>query len=220
VAIRFVDQFKAVLFDMNGYRTYLNLGGSRMTRTRVQEAVLSICRGLGRDYQDPTLFDSFPSLATAVAQYGDLIEDEALLIEHVIAAHEVGQVPDWAAATLRHLADTHTVGVVSNVWAKGHHWSAELRRAGVTESCRCIVFSSDLGCIKPSPRPFLSALSSLALAPEEVLFVGDSLERDVRPARSLGMATAWISQNGDREEADLRIGNIAELEMCTAPKAR
>jgi hypothetical protein len=37
------------------------------------------------------------------------------------------------------------------VWARAHHWTEELGRTGVTESCRIVVFSSEVGSIKPSP---------------------------------------------------------------------
>jgi putative hydrolase of the HAD superfamily len=128
----------------------------------------------------------------------------------------VGQVPSWAAATLKNIARTHDVGVVSNVWARAHHWNEELGRTGVTESCHCMVFSSELGSIKPSPAPFLSALRALAREPEDVLFVGDSLERDIRPARALKMATVWVARDGGREEADFRVDTIADLESLIA----
>ena len=229
--MRFVDQFKAILFDMNGtfmfgedrlgadqdfYQTYRRLGGRTLSSIAVQKTVLSICERLGLDYDNPALFDSFPSLADAVRRYGGVLSEDAIHIENVIAAHEVGQVPNWAAATLKSLARTHDVGVVTNVWARAHHWNDELGRTGITESCRCMVFSSELGSIKPSQVPFLSALRALAQEPQEVLFVGDSLERDIRPARALRMATVRVGRNGGREEADFRVDTIADLESFIA----
>lgn len=197
--------------DQDFYQTYVRLGGRRLTPTAVQTTVLAICGRLGRDYDDPALFDSFPSLAAAVRRYGGVPDEDAIHIESVIAAHEVGQVPSWAATTLKALAATHEVGVVSNVWAGAHHWFEELGRTGVTESCRIMVFSSELGSIKPSPMPFLLALRKLGREPGEVLFVGDSLERDIRPAKAIGMATAWVGGHDGHEAVDLRIDTIAEL---------
>jgi FMN phosphatase YigB (HAD superfamily) len=64
------------------------------------------------------------------------------------------------------------------------------------------------------------ALDALGVRPEllsfltdaRVLFVGDSLQRDIRPARLLGMATAWIAPRGsEASEADVVIESLPEL---------
>lgn len=43
------------------------------------------------------------------------------------------------------------------------------------------------GWNKPAPAPFLHVLESLALAPEEVIYVGDHPEKDIAAARAVGM---------------------------------
>lgn len=43
---------------------------------------------------------------------------------------------------------------------------------------------------KPHPVPFKAALKRLGLKPWQVLFVGDSISRDMRGAKSVGMKTA------------------------------
>jgi putative hydrolase of the HAD superfamily len=45
---------------------------------------------------------------------------------------------------------------------------------------------------KPNPAFFLHALARLGGAPERSAMVGDSVDMDLRPAHSLGMATAWV----------------------------
>src|SRR5688572_12977403 len=109
--MRFVDQFQAIFFDMNGtfmfghdrlgadedfFATYKSFGGARLTSGEVQDRVLRICAGLTRDYSDPARFDAFPTLLEAVVIYGQLDGQDAQDIANVIAAHEVGQVPVWA----------------------------------------------------------------------------------------------------------------------------
>jgi putative hydrolase of the HAD superfamily len=225
--VRFVDAFKAVLFDMNGtfmfghdrfgadadfFATYKALGFRRLTADAVRTAVLACCAGFNRDYNEAQLVNAFPSLDETVRRYGGLPDPlDVPAIAAVIAHHEVGHVPPWASEALIDLARTHAVGVVSNVWAPSSHWSTELARSGVAGACSCMVFSSDLGSIKPSPRPFQEALQLLGVAPHEALFVGDSRERDVRPAKALGMGTAWITNTGHEPSADVRLVSIAEL---------
>jgi len=224
---RFVDAFKAVLFDMNGtfmfeqdrfgadedfFSTYKALGGSRLTADAVRTSVLACCAGFSRDYQDAALVDTFPSLAESVRRncgLNDPLDTDGVV--SVIAHHEVGHVPLWASDTLIHLSRTHAIGVVSNVWAPSSHWRAELERAGVAGACRCMVFSSDGGSIKPSPHLFQKAARALSVEACDVLFVGDSLERDIRPAKALGMGTAWVASAGTDSCADVRVASIAEL---------
>ncbi len=73
---------------------------------------------------------------------------------------------------------------------------------------------------KPDARFFAVALEKSGLAAEEVLFVGDSLEQDIRGARAANMKTALISEfagpapmhiGAASVEPDFRITKLSEL---------
>jgi len=80
------------------------------------------------------------------------------------------------------------------------------------------VITADLsGSHKPDPKVFCYALERLGREPSEVLMVGDSLRRDVGPAKRMGMMTAY-ARYGDRnfhedrvEEADVVLGDFKDL---------
>ena len=55
-----------------------------------------------------------------------------------------------------------------------------------------VVTSEDVRCYKPDPKIFETALSQMAVRPERVLHVGDSLHSDVGGASRAGIATAWV----------------------------
>lgn len=57
------------------------------------------------------------------------------------------------------------------------------------------VIAGETGSGKPNPEPFLHALDQLGVAPEQAVFVGDSLTRDIAPALTLGMATLLIARH-------------------------
>lgn len=57
------------------------------------------------------------------------------------------------------------------------------------------------GTLKPKSDIFILALQRLCLPPGQVLFVGDSLYRDVHPSLTLGMQTAYAAY-GDRNHFD------------------
>jgi putative hydrolase of the HAD superfamily len=68
---------------------------------------------------------------------------------------------------------------------------------------------------KPSKKPFLYLLKKLKLKPEECLMVGDSLKRDIAPAKRLGFKTVFAKYGEDSEKADVKpdyiINDIKEL---------
>ena len=224
--MRFVDHYDTLFFDMNGtfmfghdrltenedfFSTYRRLGGLRLNSEEVRNHVQQICACLRRDYDDPTRFDSFPSLLDAAASYSELQGQDAKDIAGVIAAHELGTVPRWAAETLRALSDTHSLVLVTNVWAPADTWTPELQRCGLSSVFRHQVFSSSLGVVKPSPRIFHAALKLASVSPQSALFIGDSLERDIIPAKEIGFGTALIAPSQQSTVADVTIRFIQEL---------
>ena len=69
-----------------------------------------------------------------------------------------------------------------------------------------------IGYRKPDPRFFRHALAQLSLAPEEVLFIGDSLKLDIEPALDLGIRAVLIDRDGLYPYyKGEKIGSIGEL---------
>lgn len=67
-----------------------------------------------------------------------------------------------------------------------------------------IVESAVVGVRKPDPAIFGLGVDALGLKAEDVLVVGDSLTKDIMPARSLGCKTAWLKGKGWTPEEDAR----------------
>ena len=59
-------------------------------------------------------------------------------------------------------------------------------------SFEVVIFSSDIGIIKPSPKIFSKAIEELDTDISEVVYIGDSLRRDVEGAKNFGMSAIWI----------------------------
>lgn len=70
------------------------------------------------------------------------------------------------------------------------------------------LFSCDLGYAKPEPAMYLSACQRLDVAPEQVLFVGDSYNMDVKKPIELGMQAVHVSK-AQRHPA--RVATVTEL---------
>ena len=59
-----------------------------------------------------------------------------------------------------------------------------------------VVESAIVGIRKPDPRIFLLGVDALGMKPEEVTVVGDSMEKDIIPAKSAGCRTVWLKGEG------------------------
>nr|WP_196807619.1 HAD-IA family hydrolase [Candidatus Solirubrobacter pratensis] len=78
-----------------------------------------------------------------------------------------------------------------------------------------IAWSDEVGWRKPDPRIFLVALRALGTAPQRAAHVGDSVKRDVVPARDLGMlAIQYVGLRegaGGSRRADIVMRDYREL---------
>jgi putative hydrolase of the HAD superfamily len=74
-----------------------------------------------------------------------------------------------------------------------------------------IVDSRSHGRVKPHPTIFQAALAALAVASEDAVMVGDSLEEDIEGARALGMRAILIDREGRHPEVDERLTDLYGL---------
>ena len=79
-----------------------------------------------------------------------------------------------------------------------------------------VIVSGDLGFRKPDPRMFELLLSQMELSPDEILFVGNDMYRDIFGAGQLGIRTVFFRSNqGDQRpagrEPDYIIYRFSEL---------
>ncbi len=69
--------------------------------------------------------------------------------------------------------------------------------------------------IKPSPIPFQALCARLGVPATEALFVGDSLSKDLAPAKRLGMTTVLVEggkPDGDPADADHRLASVLGID--------
>jgi putative hydrolase of the HAD superfamily len=96
------------------------------------------------------------------------------------------------------LKSRYPIAVVSDgqsVWAL-----PELRAVGLDKYFDPVVISGDYGFRKPDPRLFQTALDGIGAEPENVLFVGNDMYRDVFGADNMGMKTVFFLSNQGRQQ--------------------
>lgn len=145
-------------------------------------------------------FTFLAAIGAAVAAGGDHTQ-----------AFEILDVPDWQARepavqeayggfaphdlypdaipTLDALRDAgYGIAVVANQPARRH---AELQALGVDP--QVLAMSEAMGVAKPDPRFFAAALALMGDPdPGDVVYVGDRLDNDVRPAQAQGIRAVWL----------------------------
>ena len=118
------------------------------------------------------------------------------------------------ARILSRLKNRYRLGVVSNFYG---NVKVLCEAAGLSSSLDVILDSIRLGIAKPDPEIFWTALRMLDTAPEKAVFVGDSYERDMIPARNIGLKTIWLKGPNPRKPenagpVDAVTASLSELE--------
>lgn len=141
------------------------------------------------------------------------LEDERLKREFVarfLASCRSG----WRESrnVLSRLAPRFALGVVSNFYG---NLRLVLEEAGLAAYFSVAIDSEQVGVRKPEPGIFETGLRALRAPAHQAIFVGDSLARDIVPAKELGMKTIWVRRSSESpagaDRADWRINSLEEL---------
>lgn len=107
----------------------------------------------------------------------------------------------------------YSIGVGTNMTAYIQY--QKLERLGVASMIDWIVTSEEAGAEKPNPRFFSLCSAKSGGRPEEVLFVGDSLEHDMEGAKAAGMKTLWVTPiPGQQPEDERKYQTISSFREC------
>ena len=72
--------------------------------------------------------------------------------------------------------------------------------------------TEDTNYLKPNPEPFLEIAKGLGIAPEAILYVGNSYEYDVLGAKNVGMAAAHLTRKPVKDSiADFSFSSFGQL---------
>ena len=92
------------------------------------------------------------------------------------------------------------LAIASNT--RSHHLiRAALEQTGVLKLFSPFITSVSCGCRKPGPRIFEEVLSAWSAQPENVVMIGDKLDRDIKGAKALGIRTIWFNRNREPPSA-------------------
>ena len=93
--------------------------------------------------------------------------------------------------------------LVTNFYGNMH---TVLEEFGIDHLFKDVIESAVVGVRKPDPEIFRLGVKALGLEPSETIMIGDSLEKDILPAQSIGCHTIQITASNPLEDYLKSIG--------------
>ncbi len=107
------------------------------------------------------------------------------------------------------------LGIVSNTFINASSLEKQLEQLGVLDFFEVRLYSYEFDFRKPDTRIFRAAAERIGERPENILFVGDRIDKDIKPALKAGMKavlkTAYTNAGGKIPEGVRKISRLCEL---------
>lgn len=120
------------------------------------------------------------------------VKSEKLKVLDDLYEHTMAETQKSREVLLR-LKQQYPMVLVSNFYGNIATVLKEFRLDGIFDT---IIESAVVGVRKPDPRIFTLGVEALGLKPDEVVVVGDSIDKDIIPARQAGCHTVWFKGEG------------------------
>jgi len=119
---------------------------------------------------------------------------------------------DYVLKVLRERS--YVLAIVSN--AQAVYARRDLSQLFISHLFDVIVFSSEVGWVKPHKAIFQTALEKLKVDASEAVMVGDTFEEDIIGAKKIGLKTVLVARTEKQQprlntRPDLTISNLQEL---------
>ena len=88
----------------------------------------------------------------------------------------------------------------------------KLKRTDIYKFFEIITTSSEYEYSKPNPKLYETIIERFNINKDEMLMVGDQVEKDVGPCLSIGIDAIWLNRKGKEYSGDVKeIRNLNEL---------
>jgi putative hydrolase of the HAD superfamily len=96
------------------------------------------------------------------------------------------------------LKPSYRLGLLTN-FTHGPAARKLISHMGLIPFFRVVIISGELGYRKPHPRPFEELVKGLGVKSEQVVYVGDDPEPDIRGAKQAGLNPVWTTYVRDQQ---------------------
>ncbi|NMH69407.1 HAD family hydrolase [Bacillus sp. RO3] len=105
-------------------------------------------------------------------------------------------------AVLNEIKSQVKVGIITN--GTTERQTAKIKNTHLYRCFETIIISEDVGLTKPDKRIFELALNELNVKPEETLFVGDDLEKDMEGCQNANIKGIWFNPHRIRNGTGIK----------------
>lgn len=225
--------FTTLTFDMMGtlmdyeagfiawFRTHACPDRPDIADNRILEALAQEEERLQHDKPHPPFTRMLPKMYLAVAKEFSLTQDAALAESFGRSVSDWPPFPD-SVESLAYLRRHYRLVAVTNADREGFRRMSHALKDPFHDA----VTAEDVGVTKPDLQVFaytLGRLSASGVAKAQILHTAQSQYHDIGPAKSLGLATAWIERRRGQAGAgatprvaaittpDFHYGSLAEM---------
>jgi HAD superfamily hydrolase (TIGR01549 family) len=107
------------------------------------------------------------------------------------------------------------LGILSNTFVNAHSLEKHLKQLGLLDFFMVRMYSYEFDFRKPDTRIFKIAAERIGEAAENILYVGDDINRDIKPALKVGMKpvlkAAYTNAGKTTPDGAWKINQISEL---------
>ena len=130
--------------------------------------------------------------------------------------HELEVLYCDALNVLKMLSEKYELGVIAN---QTDGLRERLEHFGILRYFTHVISSWDVQVMKPDARIYEYALKMANCLPHEAVMIGDRIDNDIAPAKSVGMRTVWVKQGfgrlqtplSEKDAPDYIIDHLSEL---------
>ena len=158
--------------------------GLKIERKKAGQIVLGIFREFGMEYK--YIFQEFMKRAIGKIDYR--------ILAHGMIAYRNARIsclteyPQVRETITKLKKKGYKIAIVSDA-PRQKAWM-RIVLMGIDNFMDAVITYDDTGKRKPHSLPFKKAVEKLKVKPQEILMVGDSISKDMKGAKSLGMKTA------------------------------
>jgi HAD superfamily hydrolase (TIGR01549 family) len=200
------QQIKAVGFDVDGtlYHTP-DAMGAHVGKILIQKAAEALSQDpddLAEEYLRRR--EEYRSNTATLNSFG--LEGEKIFQEvwNEIAIEKYVERDEKLVEVIKILNTKYKLFIISN--GTGTQIERKLALLGLNyHDFEPRIYCYDHDWVKPDPAPFLAAVESLGLKPEQTAYVGDREDIDIEGATALGMKTIYVGQKSTKADASIEV---------------
>jgi putative hydrolase of the HAD superfamily len=206
-----MKNIKCIFFDI-GY-TLINEDDVWEQRC-IEQAEMKEAKILGLSQKQ--IYDEIIRATIAYQPQYRTVEQKFGFLKSAPYRHELEKLYDNADLVLKSLSHKYKLGIIAN---QTDGLVDRLSSWGILKYFSFIISSWDYQIMKPDIKLFQIALEQSGYNASETVMVGDRLDNDIFPSKTIGMKTIWIKQGfggmqkpkTDEYFPDVEITNLNEL---------